>query len=352
MPKIYCSLPNCFEEFSTELCKNRHFRDDHKLDVFCPIDGCYIWIQPNEYLRHHQVNHFDWKGKCPTCKKRISWLDMKKHINKVCPMQDKTEPKVVLKNIMDSKPKVISIETVDLKPRFSLDAETKPRITMHTPIQIDPNILDKKRKDFPTMDLQVSLHQLKPKLKKINSKNERSHKKTKILNDAGLIADSLICQFKDCNKSFSTATSRKKHETNVHSVATFECTYEGCNSVFKNKVYLGKHLNNVHAKAEVKCEMKGCFKIFKNKMSLNKHVGIVHKNKDDPNFTFKCEFENCTKSFDKKTKLTKHVWGVHNTSKKQCEICNKFLRVGNFYKHRGNCKKNQSQTSNSMPSLE
>lgn len=118
------------------------------------------------------------------------------------------------------------------------------------------------------------------------------------------------CSFKDCNKSFTTESLKKDHETAHSTENLFHCNK--CEKSFKRKSSLRKH-EYFHV-GKCKYECADCQKQFVDKVKYEAHQNI-HKKL----LPYQCSI--CKKSFAAKNYLQKHQVLHSNETKYRCSKC-------------------------------
>ena len=78
-----------------------------------------------------------------------------------------------------------------------------------------------------------------------------------------------------CEKTFSIASSLKKHIKHVHNKINIKCGI--CDKNFSSEQYLNVHINRIHVSNLPKVNCDICGKSFKNKLYLKQHIARVHQ---------------------------------------------------------------------------
>ncbi|CAG2182224.1 unnamed protein product, partial [Oppiella nova] len=84
-----------------------------------------------------------------------------------------------------------------------------------------------------------------------------------------------VCDYKECNKGFTSAGNLKKHKTRVHSNAKpYHCCWPGCEAQYKTKDSLLRHQLIHTTRPQYECEFSGCHKSFMSLTKLQIHSRI------------------------------------------------------------------------------
>ena len=136
-----------------------------------------------------------------------------------------------------------------------------------------------------------------------------------------LIEVSNLC--KQCNKSFATSVTLKRHIKTVHDkVKDYKC--DSCEKRFGSKTDLKRHKNAVHNLLKP-FECKFCRNTFSESFTLKKHIKTVHQSSNTASKVtpIKCPRENCT--FEgSQIGLAKHL-----KKHTDCEKCGKSFSGSN-----------------------
>ena len=142
------------------------------------------------------------------------------------------------------------------------------------------------------------------------------------------------CDFKDCEKYFSTHYYMRRHKRRNHSMKRWTCDWPECGRVYKEKKSFDEHKRRHLGVREFKCNFEGCAKQFFKKQTLDKHFKThskrfvcswpecndrfalkdsltSHLNKHKNIKPFKCTFSGCEKAFYGQPQLSHHNWSFH-----------------------------------------
>lgn len=154
--------------------------------------------------------------------------------------------------------------------------------------------------------------------------------------------EELGCHWGDCNEKFKELKQLAKHlsqpdhigqipflpkqKKSIGQVKTqkkrFQCTVEGCNKTFSNASNRKKHeATHDSNRKRYYCTGEGCFKSYSTKTDLKLHLKI-HTNE----FPHKCSFPKCTKAFVRLSELYAHERSHDNILPHECSICKKRFR--------------------------
>ncbi|XP_029733293.1 transcription factor grauzone [Aedes albopictus] len=139
---------------------------------------------------------------------------------------------------------------------------------------------------------------------------------------------SIQCEL--CYRTFKFQSGYDRHKEEVHAdehLLIFKC--DRCPKSFPKQKLLKRHLNEHETleKEKAKCEV--CGKCFRTQLHMKRHVTQVH----EKIFEFMCEI--CSKGFMKRSELKDHRQYHELTAdemKKQCPICNKWLKNLRYWK--------------------
>lgn len=93
------------------------------------------------------------------------------------------------------------------------------------------------------------------------------------------------CDFEECKQSYKRKEKLSQHFT---SHFTGELTCKQCNATFTSKESLKRHLLIHENKRQFKCPHEGCDKTFNTRDGFNSHKTVHSENK-----LFKCTFDGC-----------------------------------------------------------
>ncbi|XP_010131748.1 PREDICTED: zinc finger protein GLI1-like, partial [Buceros rhinoceros silvestris] len=80
-----------------------------------------------------------------------------------------------------------------------------------------------------------------------------------------------------CNKAYSRLENLKTHLRSHTGEKPYVCEHEGCNKAFSNASDRAKHQNRTHSNEKpYVCKIPGCTKRYTDPSSLRKHVKTVH----------------------------------------------------------------------------
>lgn len=119
-------------------------------------------------------------------------------------------------------------------------------------------------------------------------------------------AESHVCTYAGCGKTFKHARSLRSHAALSHDArkATFTC--DVCDKSFFEKGKLNRHLLCHQDGTAFECD--SCRKTFSRRDALKRHVSISHPDKKDVK-SFRCKF--CDKAFSLKHNRDVHEENVH-----------------------------------------
>ncbi|XP_065085408.1 transcription factor grauzone-like [Ochlerotatus camptorhynchus] len=129
----------------------------------------------------------------------------------------------------------------------------------------------------------------------------------------------------ECNMEFENFRAIKRHRVKTHNKDTVVC----CGTQHRTRLFLYQHVQNVLNPEAFKCEI--CNGTFKYQSGYLRHKKEHHTDRKEP--IFKCH--RCEKSFTKEVILKSHLMG-HETLDKQtvkCEVCGKCFGHKRFLKN-------------------
>ena len=118
----------------------------------------------------------------------------------------------------------------------------------------------------------------------------------------------------DCDKSFTSTQSLKRHAT-AHGAQkpTFTCT---CGKEYTSKFGLSHHIRTVHHGIVLKCDVRDCLFTGSAKEQMSAHMRSAHDME-------KLKCTQCDATFNHASTLSKHVKQVHGPSALvACGTCN------------------------------
>eukprot|EP01119_Soliformovum_irregulare_P005127 TRINITY_DN1654_c0_g1_i1.p1 TRINITY_DN1654_c0_g1~~TRINITY_DN1654_c0_g1_i1.p1 ORF type:complete len:345 (-),score=24.21 TRINITY_DN1654_c0_g1_i1:79-999(-) len=85
------------------------------------------------------------------------------------------------------------------------------------------------------------------------------------------------CRHEGCDRTFTTATNRNRHEKLHSGERPFICNFDNCGKSFARKYDLQVHLRSHTKDRPYKCDVDGCDKAFTRSSSLKEHEKSVHQ---------------------------------------------------------------------------
>ncbi|CAG2112880.1 unnamed protein product, partial [Medioppia subpectinata] len=125
-----------------------------------------------------------------------------------------------------------------------------------------------------------------------------------------------ICDFKECNKSFSTKSNLVQHKSCVHlNKRKFKCNEENCGKKFQTKQCLIHHKRIHSGEKPFVCYFNDCKKYFRTKYELTihmrRHLNIkLHK----------CIHNNCNQRYKRWAHLNRHKNSIHSNVRFICDF--------------------------------
>ncbi|VVC26530.1 Hypothetical protein CINCED_3A000939 [Cinara cedri] len=138
---------------------------------------------------------------------------------------------------------------------------------------------------------------------------------------------------KDCNKTFATLSSLRRHDRLVHKkLFVFQCDLCDFSTIQPSNF---KYHKSTHTPQSIVCDY--CGSCFKNQGLFEKHL---NRHKDAQ---FSCT--HCDKHFKRKSILKEHLSRIHglgpNYNKYKCDVCEQnFSKDKHLRKHKANCSSN------------
>ncbi|CAG2108516.1 unnamed protein product [Medioppia subpectinata] len=118
------------------------------------------------------------------------------------------------------------------------------------------------------------------------------------------------CEYNGCDKQYRNRGSLKNHEMSAHSSdKPFKCDYNGCRYRFDSEDNLRNHRqrHNTNTITSFVCDFIGCEKTFTTRSALREHR---RRHQSGP--TYKCSTDGCVELFFTRSQLMKHQVSVHN----------------------------------------
>lgn len=234
-----CPIENCYMEFKNPHGLKEHIRSVHSSRVYCPYEGCYAFIKPRNLSEHVKSVHEKIKIKCFKCNQEFGKSSIYYHYKR-CLTKEEFKNRKNCKSAFGNQHKTLGdiqilyekvktnnrcIRTVTIdgvkKYRCFVDG-CKSILSNFNSVRSHVNIA---HSDLPSWRESVRKNRVE------SSESQHTDPKT-------------VCKFKDCGKSFSTASAKMYHENRVHSKLS-RCPVEGCRTITK-RGYLKEHLKYVH----------------------------------------------------------------------------------------------------------
>ncbi|XP_062701189.1 transcription factor grauzone [Aedes albopictus] len=123
-----------------------------------------------------------------------------------------------------------------------------------------------------------------------------------------------------CTVTFTTLRAREQHKKNIHPLNPLQGKHycDQCPKTYTDPKRLKQHLQEHETLGNEMPKCSICGICFRTKINLQKHITRVHTKKHS------CEI--CSKIFAKAAQLRQHQVNMHDHVKKQCEVCNKWLK--------------------------
>lgn len=244
-PSIFkCLHIGCQKLFAVPMELKTHTKTQHMELQKCNIASCNFKSTSLCDLQLHQKNaHTNLRHKCEGCGrsfKRPRDLNYHIRINKTC-------------SVVNSQEEFSS----------NLEKHTDSRDENSTQIE-------ERSPDNPAR------HKLHLRSDVINSEKQLLQKQKL----GHKTPDVLKCTFKNCKKTFNSASKLKKHAAKHRDFSKskerqFSCDFPGCNVSFKTKRIVSHHMRKIHSMGAWLCKM--CGKQFKHKLYLTQHVKRAHE---------------------------------------------------------------------------